>query len=231
MPVEIIEFDEMSNSLDDLLKEGLGIFAKFRETMIEYKAEYLKYLIPAVPNTILDFGCGSGLYIPYLKKYFPNSNIFGCDVSSKSIEAARLKYPDCEFSIINRVEDLDQYKEKMDIIFINCVLHHIPPIEHQEWITGIYKNMKKGTYLIIFEMNMINPLSNNFCKKSPIDKNATMLKASYCSKLVENCFIEKDFINLRYTYFFPWRKKIFIALEHKLGWLPLGAQYYVIAKK
>ena len=226
---ENVEFDEMSENLDDLLKEGLGIFAKFRESMIEYKAEYLKYLLPTEPKTILDYGCGAGLYTPYLKKHFPHTMIYGCDVSSKSIEVAKRKYPEYEFSTISHVDDLEKYKEIIDCVFINCVLHHIPPMEHEKYITGIYNNMRKGAYLIIFEMNMINPLVKNFVNKTPIDKNATMLKSSYCKNTVEKCFMGE--VKLRYSYFFPWRNKFLVGIEHKLGFLPLGAQYYIVAKK
>jgi 2-polyprenyl-3-methyl-5-hydroxy-6-metoxy-1,4-benzoquinol methylase len=224
------EFDEMSENLDDLLKEGLGIFAKFRESMKEYKAEYLKYLLPTEPKAILDFGCGSGLYTPYLKKYFPNTMIYGCDISSKSIEVAKGKYPEYQFSVISSVDDLVQYKGIIDCVFINCVLHHMPPTEHEKWITGISNNMRKGASLIIFEMNMINPLVRNLGKKHQIDKNATMLKSNYCKRIVEKCFNGGE-VKLCYSYFFPWRNKLFVGVEHKLGWLPLGAQYYVVAKK
>jgi hypothetical protein len=35
----------------------------------------------------------------------------------------------------------------------------------------------------------------------------------------------------RYILFFPWKSRILAALENLLGWLPLGAQYYVTGRK
>jgi ubiquinone/menaquinone biosynthesis C-methylase UbiE len=225
------EFDEMAENLDDLLKDGLGIFAWMRESILDYKGEYLKYLLPENPKAILDYGCGPGLYVKYFKKYFPESKIYGCDISGKSVDAARKRHPDCDFSVISNVSDLDIFKNKIDCVFVNCVLHHIPHSEHIDWITGLYNNMKKGAYLVVFEMNMNNPLSRRLVNNSPIDKNAEMLNPLYCKKLIENIFVEKEFVKLSYCYFFPWRTKILVGFEHRLSWLPLGAQYYVAAKK
>ena len=132
------EFDKIAENLDDLVKEGLGIFAKYRELILAYKAEYLKFLLHNEPRTILDFGCGVGLQIPYFKEYLPNAKIYGCDVSGKSIMAAQKKYSDCDLSVIDNVGDLEQYKGKIDCVFISAVLHHIPPEEH-EYRKGICK--------------------------------------------------------------------------------------------
>jgi ubiquinone/menaquinone biosynthesis C-methylase UbiE len=228
---EKAEFDEMAENLDDLAKADLGIFAWMRESILDYKGEYLKYLLPENTKTILDYGCGSGLYVNSLRKYFPKLKIYGCDVSGKSIEVAKKKHPDCEFFTISNVSDLNIFKDKVDCVFINCVLHHIPHSEHKNWITGLYNNMKEGSYLVIFEMNMNNPLSRRLVNNSPIDKNAEMLKPTYCKKLIEDIFIKNEFIKLSYCYSFPWRTKILVGIEHQLSWLPLGAQYYLIAKK
>ena len=231
MEVDNVEFDEMAENLDDLVKEGLGAFAKYRETMVEYKAEYLKYLLPYEPKAILDFGCGSGLSTPYLVKYFPCAKIYGCDVSGNSINEAGKKHPDCSFSIIKNCEDLEQYRGTIDCVFISCVLHHIHPDEHEKWMRGIQNILERENYLVIFEMNMLNPLSRNFVKKTPVDRNAIMLKPSYCQKLIKKTFRDLSFVKIRYSYFFPWRNKFLVGLERCLAWFPLGAQYIVVAKK
>jgi hypothetical protein len=108
------------------------------------------------------------------------------------------------------------------------VLHHIPHQEHEAWIQALHGIMKPGAYIVIFEMNMYNPVARRFVDKCPFDANAVMLKPAYCKKLVSGIFGKA---NLAYTFFFPWRNTFFITVEHILYWLPLGAQYYVAAKK
>jgi hypothetical protein len=108
------------------------------------------------------------------------------------------------------------------------VLHHIPRQEHQAWIKALHGIMKKGASIVIFEMNIFNPLAKHLVDICPFDANAEMLKSSYCKKLVSDIFGKAK---LRYTFFFPWRNALFTKIEHALSWLPLGAQYYVAAIK
>jgi hypothetical protein len=80
--------------------------------------------------------------------------------------------------------------------------------------------MRKGAYMVIFEHNMLNPLTKRFAERIPMDKDATMLKASYCKRMVQETFKDYKNVKLRFTYFFPWRNKIFISIEHRIAWLP-----------
>jgi SAM-dependent methyltransferase len=231
MQNEEAEFDIIANGYNNEIVENLGVFGRFRETMLYYKCDYLKYILPQKPTGILDYGCGIGLNIPYLQKYFPDAKLYGCDVSGESIKLAKANIQNCEFDVIDKPDDLKIYANKVDCIFISTVLHHIEPAEHTFWLEALYKIMKNGSHMVIFEHNMINPLTKGFVKRIPMDKNATMLKPSYCKNLVKDVFGKTAFVKLEYTYFFPWRNKFFMALEHCLSGIPLGAQYYVSARK
>ena len=118
------EFDKFAQNYTNDLAKDLGSFGKYKDTAFLYKSQYLKYVLPEEPSGILDFGCGVGSNIPYLKKYFPNAKLFGCDVSSESIKIAEDNYQYCEFSIINTPEELKQYKGNINVVFISTVLHH-----------------------------------------------------------------------------------------------------------
>ena len=83
--------------------------------------------------------------------------------------------------------------------------------------------------MIVFEMNMKNPLTKRFVKKIPMDKTATMLDIKYSRGILREAFGKGS--SAGYTYFFPWRNKIFTWIEHRLAWVPLGGHYYVLAKK
>ena len=225
------EFDSIAKGYIGERIETLGSFGKFIDTAHSYKIEYLKYLLPEMPKAILEYGCGIGLNLPYLQKNFPSTELFGCDVSQESILLARENVQCCTFDTIETSEDLKIYKNRIDCVFISVVLHHIQPEDHEKWISGLYDILRKGGHMVIFENNMKNPLTKKFVQKLPMDKNAIMLDAKYCENIIIKIFGEKSYVKLGYTYFFPWRNKICTWIEHHLAWLPLGAQYYVIARK
>jgi SAM-dependent methyltransferase len=194
----------------------------------------------------LDFGCGIGSFIPYLRASFNGAKLYGCDVSSRSIEIAKKNYSYCDFAVIENTGGLNIYK-KIDCIIVNTVMHHIPRHEHECWINGLHGILECGENrggggIVIFEHNMLNPVTKSVIKRSKIDDNAVMLNPTYCKRLLLNRFyrtktgdketlLQKDNVKLKYTYFFPWRNKIFTTVENMLFWLPLGAQYCVYATK
>jgi SAM-dependent methyltransferase len=228
------EFDAIANEFNDMVYKSLGAFGKYETAIIRYKSEYLKYILPHPPPplpdkiNILEFGCGIGRNMPYIKEFFPGAEIFGCDISEESVKRARMDFPDCHFDTIYDRKDLEMYNGKIDCVFISCVLHHIPHKEHKIWIKELFRIMKKGAYIIVFEMNRYNPIAKRFTEKCALDVNAVFLKPAYCKKLIFDIF---GSAHLGYTFFFPWRNKVFTAIEHALFWLPLGAQYYVAGEK
>ncbi|MDR2578526.1 MAG: class I SAM-dependent methyltransferase, partial [Chitinispirillales bacterium] len=235
------EFDKVAHVYNEDTVEALGKFGKYRDTAFTYKCQYLKSILPKEPAGILDFGCGVGSNVPYLKKYFPNAKLFGCDVSPESIKIARANYEYCDFRAICVPNDLSCYKGKVDVVFVSTVFHHIPPAEHEKWLDGLYSIMKSGDYLVIFEHNVKNPITAKVVK-NPIDEDAVMLDAKYCAQLVKSRFHGTSIKNkvirtgggnvkLRYTYFFPWRNRLFTEIERLLYFIPLGAQYCVHARK
>ena len=225
------EFDDVAQTYQDDVVKNLGSLAKYRDSSLSYKCEYLKYFLQREPEGVLHFGCVIGLNTPYLKRYFPKTNLFGCDISPESIEIASLNNYHCRFSVINAVEDLNQFKEQnIDVVFAACVFHHIPLIEHELWVCGLHDILNNGGYLVIYEHNMKNPLTARIVKRSKMDEGATMLSASYWKPLLCRKFDKAD-VRLNYTYFFPWRNRFLNSIEHLLRFVPLGAQYCVYAKR
>jgi len=88
---------------------------------------------------LLDIGVGTGFYIDFWKKSGVR-NITGIDITTKSIEELKKKYPDCKFikaDISNKNIHLD---EKFDIITAFDVLFHI--VEEDTFEIAI-ENIKK----------------------------------------------------------------------------------------
>jgi ubiquinone/menaquinone biosynthesis C-methylase UbiE len=224
-------FDNIANSYDKELKDSLGLYGHSDITIFaEYKIKTVKAKLFKAPAAILEFGCGIGRNSSFMKKWFPKTNIYGCDISEKSLEIARKKNPFVQYDKITSPSDLfGVYKDTFDCIFISNVFHHILFREHQIWLDALYKIISKGGSIFIFEHNPYNPVTNHIFFTSEIDKDGSMLKPSYCQKLLKHAYFTN--ISRNYSLFFLWRNVFFESVERMLYWLPLGAQYYVWGKK
>jgi hypothetical protein len=82
--------------------------------------------------------------------------------------------------------------------------------------------------IAIFEHNPINPLTQWIVRTCPIDENAVLLGRGRLSKLVSQAKFAA--IESRYILFTPLDGARYRAFDRMIGWLPLGAQYYVSAR-
>jgi hypothetical protein len=77
----------------------------------------------------------------------------------------------------------------------------------------------------IFEHNPLNPLTRYVFEHCVFDRDAEMIPRN---KLIEEAAgAGLSVRNKEYTLFFPKPLAAFRPLERWLGWLPLGAQYYL----
>lgn len=198
----------------------------------EYKIiELLKFENSTNALKILDFGCGDGNSSVYIRKHFPNIEIFGVDVSDDSILIANQKnIKNAIFKTYNgdklSFEDLE-----FDLVFTSMVFHHIEHKLHEDILKEIHRVLKKGGRFYNFEHNPFNPMTQKVVRECEFDDDAVLLKPSYNKKITNSVGLEVDKLN--FTLFFPRHKlfKIFLGLEKMLTWCPVGAQYYIRAIK
>jgi ubiquinone/menaquinone biosynthesis C-methylase UbiE len=113
---------------------------------------------PTPVGSLLDVGCGTGLYWPVLKRYC--SRLVGVDLSEAMIaEASRLIQTKGLRDIEAKVhagEDLDFPPSTFDAIVVMDGLHHIAGIE--EAIDSFHRVLKPGGRFCAVEPNTLNPL-------------------------------------------------------------------------
>ena len=180
---------------------------------------------------VLDVGCGDGATELFFQKYFPSWQVTGIDVSGKSIdEAEKKKIYGTVFKIYdgNTIPSRDN---EFDIVFMAGVLHHVSFSLHENIISEIRRVLKKDGRLYLFEHNPINPFTRYLVDTCVFDKDAKLLNYTYTRSLLESQqfrIIKKDFI-----IFFPRKGLLscFIFMEKYLSWLPLGGQYFFVARK
>lgn len=227
------EFDKFAEEYQALHAQNIKISGEQPEFFCEYKIKDLLLLVQSynLPTNgkLLDFGCGVGSSVGMMKKYFPNAEIFGVDVSEKSIEIAQSRFGDFAQIQTYDGEILPYNSETFDIIFAACVFHHIPQQYYQAIFQEIKRVLKPNGIFVIFEHNPLNPLTVHAVNTCPFDENAVLIRSGELKKML----MKQAFTRTRHVYrlFFPNALAGLRPLEKYLGWLPLGAQYYVVSQK
>jgi len=225
------EFDLIAEEYSSNLQAAILITGEPPNFFAEYKvADCLEKLnsLDISSNTILDFGSGIGNSIPFFRKYFPKTNLLCAEISKKSMEISKNRFPGSETYFL--IEDkVPIASDSVDVIFSACVFHHIPIREHLFWLSELMRVLKPGGILFIYEHNPLNPLTLRAVKNSPIDINAQLISANeLISEVMMAGFSQPT---KAYKLFFPrWFSKLRF-LERYLDKLFLGAQYRVCCFK
>jgi ubiquinone/menaquinone biosynthesis C-methylase UbiE len=225
---QVNNFDEFAKDYRGTLDKTVKITGADTDYFAQYKAtELLRYEKPNISLSILDYGCGNANGSAYLKKYFPNAEICGVDISVESIkQAAKKNIPDSNFLIFDGI-DLPFVADNFDIVFSSMVFHHVEPKYHCDVIREIYRVLKNGGRFYNFEHNPKNPVTKKIVRECIFDKDAVLLLPSYSKLITKKTGLTN--VKIKYTLFFPRYKlfKPFLKFERLLTWCPIGAQYYI----
>jgi ubiquinone/menaquinone biosynthesis C-methylase UbiE len=177
-------------------------------------------------RSVLDVGCGVGLTDGHLVGRF--GEVHGVDVSEPMVLQARKNQPNVEYQVCDG--NLLPYPDaRFDVTFAICVLHHVPPSGFDGFIREMARVTKPGGLLFVFEHNPFNPLTLRTVHRCSMDREAILLRRNKVVGLLRgntSAILEKPYI-----LFTPAASPFFRTLDHMLGWLPLGAQYYVAARR
>lgn len=226
---EKAQFDDMAEIYEENLGELLGKWGGDTEKFAQYKIAHIKRTLKSSPRTILDFGCGTGRSLEYIQLYFPEADIYGCDVSEESLKIASDIIPRERLFVNKSAESLKKMGIEFDLVILACVFHHIAPEEREYWMKGIIDVVHAGGgYVAAYEHNVLNPMT----KKIILDTNNKVDDINWM-------LTHKDLLELMggkvfwhgYTLFSPIRFKGVLGLESMLKWLPLGAQHCVIIER
>jgi len=225
------EFDLLADDYAKEHQKNIRITGEEPEFFSEYKIRDLALYAQAkcfIPKTILDFGCGIGNSIPFFRKYFRDSHLIASDVSSRSIEISKNRFPGQEEYLL--IDDgLSVAEETQDLLFSACVFHHIPHDHHFHWLQELFKVATPGAMLVIFEHNPLNPLTVHAVNTCPLDVNAKLIRSGQMKqKLIASGWSD---VEIQYKLFFPSFMRILRPLEKHLSWCCLGGQYQISCRK
>lgn len=216
------EFDQYASRYEEDLRQSLPSALAEDEYFAEYKVRYVACrIVNHRPTRLLDYGCGVGRSLALLNQQFPNTELWGYDVSSQSIELARQRAGMTRFT--SNLDDLPI--AEFDMILAANVFHHIPRAAREDALAMCKRLLRKSGLLFLFEHNPLNPVTRLVFDRCPYDKGAVMLHRREVFRLAESVGLE--IVHSDYTLFFPRQLAFLRPMERILGWLPIGAQYCV----
>ncbi len=219
-----VNFDDYTDDYNRLLKEKTQFFSSSEVYFAQYKVDIVRQRARANVKRVLEFGCGIGRNIPFLQQAFPEAKIVGSDISPVSLETARADNPDVEFLLDDGTQaDLGLF----DVIFVAGVYHHIPPAMRDLVTNNIRQRLAPGGALFVFEHNPYNPVTQRIVSTCPYDADAVLLKPAELMRRLRAAGLAVQC--RRFCLFIPPSLPALLPLERRLGWLPLGGQYWVQA--
>jgi SAM-dependent methyltransferase len=227
--VEEVLFD-LSDEYREMLNRGLRLSGEGQEFFIRGRIESLESRLPAdhTVHRILDFGCGIGTATAHLAERFPHAEILGVDTSENALDYAREHYGSDRV----RFGGLAQLPQEgdFDLCHVNGVFHHIELESRIGAVQNIYRALRSGGRLALFENNPWNPGTRMVMSRIPFDRDAITLSPPETKHLLRTGGFTQPALSWS-LFYFPRPLAFLRCTERALSYLPLGAQYCVLATK
>jgi SAM-dependent methyltransferase len=227
-----LEFDGYSDTYHDAVEESIAFAGGDTARYVGAKARMLselaeRHLGAASGVDALDVGCGPGETDAFLEGAF--GSLSGVDLSAAMVERAAERNPWAAYAAYGQGEPLPYADASFDLSFAICVFHHVPRAERPSLVAEMRRVTRPGGLVAIFEHNPWNPLTRKAVRDCPFDEDAELLSRPEARRLAGDAglrCLESPFI-----IFFPRQGERRDRIERRLGWLPLGAQYYVAGRR
>jgi SAM-dependent methyltransferase len=127
-------------------------------TSMKYRDKFIyKYLFKNLNlnnKSVADLACGSGFNSLYLRKYFPDAQLTGFDISKNACEDYKklLNRPAYEVDLTKKNSIGPKYSEQFDVVMIIGGLHHCV-IDLDQTLVNIHQILKPGGMFLMFEPN------------------------------------------------------------------------------
>lgn len=183
---------------------------------------------------MLDYGCGRGDLLNLMARRGVHIDMLGSDISGGMLKEGVKIWPTQLAALPDfllqdgAVVPLDD--AAVDLVVISSVLHHVAPAERSAVFAELHRVLKPDGHVVVFEHNPLNPVTSYVVAHTPIDQNAILLRARETAEGLQAVGLGK--LRTDYIMFAPPRLGgLARRLEALLAWLPLGAQYAVLARK
>lgn len=117
--------------------------------------DFIKEYIPK-NGKVLDFGCGNGRLLKFIKKDSIEIKYEGVDISERLIAIAQEKYPKRNFKVIEKEDSLPFDNDDFDTVIALAVFHHFNPEMAVGALREMQRVMKRDGVLILTAWNLWN---------------------------------------------------------------------------
>jgi len=222
-------FDAEADTYAATVEASLAVPGGSVRHFADRKVHVLQSLLKQVPAEILDFGCGTGTLSAALLDGFPSTVILGVDPSARSIARAAATVHAAAGRVsfaVSGAHRLELGDGAAEVAVAACVFHHIVPAERDSWIAELYRVLKPGGSLVVFEHNPWNPLTRRSVDRCPFDAGVELLPSPETASRMRAAGFQR--VRTRHYLFLPPALYSLRRLEPLLSWLPFGGQYAVI---
>jgi SAM-dependent methyltransferase len=224
-----VDFDEYASTYDAALGRGLGVSGESKEHFARERVAWLARRLRERgirPHSVLDFGCGTGSAIPFLREVLGAEEILGIDDSVASLEVAeRSRAPGVRFMLREEF----QPKESFDLVFCNGVFHHVPPTERPAAVETIRRALRPGGVFALWDNNPWSPGARYVMSRIAFDRDAVPISSRESRSLLEGGGL--TVLNTDFLFVFPRALRWLRRFEPGLVSLPIGAQYQVLSRR
>jgi SAM-dependent methyltransferase len=228
-----VDFDRYTDSYLDTLEDSIAFAGGDTARYVGAKARILVDLVrrevgDPVGTRVLDVGCGPGTTDAFLEGKV--GALHGVDLSEPMIERAAEINPWAEYSSYREGDPLPFEDEAFDLSFAINVFHHVP-VEDRGAVLGEMRRVtRQGGLVAIFEHNPWNPLTRKVVHDCPFDdEGVVLLTRPETKRLIAGADLAE--VESPFIIFFPREGPRLDRWERRLGWLPLGAQFYVAGRR
>jgi ubiquinone/menaquinone biosynthesis C-methylase UbiE len=226
-----VSFDDYVQTYKKEVQDSIDFIGQDADFFIELKAKVLIKIaeknFDSLNNIkVLDIGCGVGLTDRHLTSEI--KNLYGVDVSSGAVENANKRNPNVKYTDYEG-ERLPFEDNFFDLAFAINVMHHVEPAKWENFVSEMKRVIKPGGIMVVFEHNPLNPLTRRAVNHCEFDRDAVLLGSGKLKSLFDTADVKIS--ESGYIIFFPFKSKFFRSVENVLGWLPFGAQHFIVGKK
>ena len=212
--------------LDNALAPSGEAATYFARGRIERLQTWLQRL-GVSPSSVLDYGCGTGGSVPFLREILRPNRILGVDISPESLLRARQEHGGKGIEFADSRHFVVQ--SEFQLAFCNGVFHHIFPDHRSSALRYIYDSLVRHGVLALWENNPWNPATGYIMGRCEFDRDAMPISPTRARKLVRTAGFQVLHVS-SYFYFPRWLRRL-RGLEPGLSRFPLGTQYLVLARK
>lgn len=224
-------FDEYADTYRDEVQSSISFAGQDVEYFTRRKADLVReisrrILGPCGHLLALDVGSGNGSTDSLLDGHF--GLLVGCDPSLRSTaHAASANRANRYFAADGGA--LPCRDQAVDVAFAINVLHHVEPAHRDAFLREMTRVVRPGGLVLLFEHNPWNPLTRVSVARCEFDEGVELLTTREMQERAVRCGLEP--VEHRYIVFTPIDSARLHRIENRLGWLPLGAQHYVAARR